>query len=1505
MVVQTNNKRGKNKPSTSARPSGPSMQVKSCCKSHIDSIRDRINLLESKLLNKAQLGMSFFNGIRLSSCSSSSTRTRNRIKRASSKGTEMQDEEDPRKNCSLGVAQNRVPALQAADCNQQISHILLIHSRDVDKNNFEPSFLMGGNTCSMMWDRLGESLIKANAVSSSVTGRLKTQGAGNQTTRITCSPVGQAAAAQVTSTLLVLSLSRTRMENDPDMPHMCNMMAHNSINPCKLLGHLMRNEVTLEEEKGTAYFAIASGMQMVYNSCPVRVSRHTTIDTCKKIARMEMEQMLVSDHMGTHNIMLKDICRSLAYDGMMDNVWCSWVIIVYLCSHPRGRDILRRFNLTDVEIQAALFFERYGSEEIGRRFRQRNCKAKKRKRDDEMCTHSGSNRNNTTTSSSKGYVSNDEEDDTYEISSDIVSPKTTRAGSCSSSSSSTITTDATLTTTKTTTAHKSFYLGSMSDSHSILEFWHQAFQSCDFSVLLTLGSTSRAAVETAALNTLRMQTKNGNVSEMDLLREICRRTAMKSAEMMVKFLGGKHSQNTSVHMIAQSDGTRAIGFKRTPNEASLTALHACRIPPRIARAPVHSGILVMWSDAYCEMRSVTNDIDGIPRVLESYKNIQANGVGKKAKAVYDRIIEGNSSIVVPTYTSGNCRSFLTLRMPMQLTESIDACSKQVYEDIKRWVHHKGSFSSNTATPLDLPVNLGVKQDIHAQEPVCTSLSNMACGLFCNETIRRWMGSKTRKNNHCIQPIGYVPAHEMARNCPEILSSEPSPMLTITDIHMEVDAVHRRQADCNVCFQVCGHNATRIREAIVVMARCVGMDTYTRFRRTRALILNAASQASFVGALSHSLSTCYANNTIASGKKISVADSNTISFLSPWDCYIAGISNVKPVFENTPYRGVYGCRLDTGYTMPGLLAHNLKSDKRQHGNCHLSEDTADEMTDAFTKKHWIAYKWDEIKHQNVKMPLETALADTESVIQQNRKDTNIKFAEVPLAARGIPHSFIPGVHTLLDDYCDAIETFRSEIGSESDTSDNVMCLPFSPFTQCLPPDIEASSDSTLRGCFKDPSKSSVVTGRAHILTSTAEHRAIAKEPLFRRPCQVSKGDCPFATCYENLDSLFNALGTLAMMAVACYSSSGDGGDGKHMARHLFDVINEYVYDGKQSSSKRRVPTQGAMLWAPDAIMLMATMYPEETRVGRYAFSKGVAKLLSASMMRKNRSYDPSGKRCSLASERMLSAKEREDVVRFWKKMSDKAEDGHSVWSYVIEKMLQMIIDNDGSHNVSDEAMDKFRKGIDRCGRAVWHAHRIDGNGREDIRQMPSPKSVHRHHLDPVFCGNEEQKIEQRGSPLSIKPHSYRQILSSMLGTATIDKVLCNVAINEGGMALRVSSDATIQENGKDRTRKGCSPVQSDGDEAAYGTIHNKKKGAVLQKNAWNMNAKLQLPLYTSVSPPRPKHILKRGTFGSGKVEINRAVESLRTHKSMLPQSFQDSLQHMLDASTFNLNFSKSA
>ena len=106
-----------------------------------------------------------------------------------------------------------------------------------------------------------------------------------------------------------------------------------------------------------------------------------------------------------------------------------------------------------------------------------------------------------------------------------------------------------------------------------------------------------------------------------------------------------------------------------------------------------------------------------------------------------------------------------------------------------------------------------------------------------------------------------------------------------------------------------------------------------------------------------------------------------------------------------------------------------------GNCKLSEEAANQLVISFANTHWVTFSKPEDSRKRS--------ADGEGGPSKRPR----YYSAVPTAVRGIPHNYIPGVHTLLNDYCEFIESSREMNGrTTSDTVDSVMCLPFSAFTQ---------------------------------------------------------------------------------------------------------------------------------------------------------------------------------------------------------------------------------------------------------------------------------------------------------------------------------------------------------------------------------------------------------------------------------------------------------------------------
>ena len=129
-----------------------------------------------------------------------------------------------------------------------------------------------------------------------------------------------------------------------------------------------------------------------------------------------------------------------------------------------------------------------------------------------------------------------------------------------------------------------------------------------------------------------------------------------------------------------------------------------------------------------------------------------------------------------------------------------------------------------------------------------------------------------------------------------------------------------------------------------------------------------------------------------------------------------------------------------------------------------------------------------------MTLSTGVADhiakRLAAVYQVASLDGLSYATVPVATRGIPHGFIPGIHSVLDDMVAALDTIYTNretgLRFSQNTVNGLFVLPFSAFTQSLRPDVECTADATIRQCFRDPNDVSCATGRAYIPDATSEH-----------------------------------------------------------------------------------------------------------------------------------------------------------------------------------------------------------------------------------------------------------------------------------------------------------------------------------------------------------------------------------------------------------------------------------
>lgn len=629
-----------------------------------------------------------------------------------------------------------------------------------------------------------------------------------------------------------------------------NQIATNSANLCALA---LCDTSNIDD---STYFCITSTARLVYNSCPVKVSSTSVLSAAMHLAKGEKDDFLVSNAVGTRSNVLMDICESILGDKDMDAVWCSWVLVNYLCSHPRGRDLLKESGLTDVDVQSAIAFERYGGEEIRRRARQRKSQASVN------CKRHGVD---------EASRSGDQQTNSYGR----------YAGACG----------------KRKRAPRSSVAPVCSDCHTTIEFWHNALQSVDASVLHTLAAHNKQTVRDAALSTLARQAAGTDVGHNVVLQSVSLENAIKSAKALVSFVGRRVNEMPSVLLCCVADPETgnmrtAAATTRIDKEAASSALHACTLPHSSLRPAKAVGIAIAWSHVTKKLMPSTETSATIPGILERYarmsrienagdsreSNKRPSKYGPSARTMRDvatmgRFVDTESEMAIPRHATGTTRSFLSMAAFMCINNSHEQTGSALLNELKTLDLEKECIGLE-GVKLPMLLKSSHNNDVRS-EPLCTPSSPLAVGICANEMLRRWMVGKTRKNDPCKKHLGFSSPSEVAKDMPGIMSSEPLPLLTITDVQIEQIAEVSRtpqtmdKAPVAIGIHVCGDGAVRLPELLDALCATFETDDLKVMRETRAALFTGASQASFVGCVASSLTSGYTNASVSSSKKISV------------------------------------------------------------------------------------------------------------------------------------------------------------------------------------------------------------------------------------------------------------------------------------------------------------------------------------------------------------------------------------------------------------------------------------------------------------------------------------------------------------------------------------------------------------------------------------------------------------------------------------------------------------
>ena len=214
---------------------------------------------------------------------------------------------------------------------------------------------------------------------------------------------------------------------------------------------------------------------------------------------------------------------------------------------------------------------------------------------------------------------------------------------------------------------------------------------------------------------------------------------------------------------------------------------------------------------------------------------------------------------------------------------------------------------------------------------------------------------------------------------------------------------------------------------------------------------------------------------------------------------------------------------------------------------------------------------------------------------------------------------------------------------------------------------------------------------------------------------------------------------------------------------------------------------------------------------------------------------------------------------------RADERTNAWAHLAPLVL-LLSETDGSYDLDLATLDRFSVAVDRLLRQAAWFHASPDGAKAPV--APSPlegvrayTQVRSEHVLPVFVGSSNelgQVTPARGALCGASPMQFQQILALLTAAARDEKILVNAAQNFSFLTYRPSAAPDIlTQRGKPRSAKAVSPVNVEGDEAAYGTREDKLRTCKLHRQAYKTNLDLVLPICLDIGPPRSDSERARG------------------------------------------------
>jgi hypothetical protein len=397
-----------------------------------------------------------------------------------------------------------------------------------------------------------------------------------------------------------------------------------------------------------------------------------------------------------------------------------------------------------------------------------------------------------------------------------------------------------------------------------------------------------------------------------------------------------------------------VGVVRSKADASNTTLHACSVAPCEHFQPRENHQVCVWSHGVRNTTPYDANTSLLPGVAEGALHLHnletmrdqfasRHHLTRVFDTVKTRTARAASDGSLDVTLTGIARGILVIRARLVVGDSHVKAGEAVADQIVAARQEVGERSKGMQSSDFESCSLLAQEPLTGiAEPYATPSNNLALALQVNEQARVLMKNKSHRGDPCRHLVGAVTMAEMQEACVEEYD-KPQTLLPIVDCKVDFledptlpgerlpnrrDATLRRVA---ITLTVCGDSPVRLPELLDVygidVRSCETHET-NRFFQLLALTWAGAARASELNDVAASITAGHVNSSIASAKRILVGDLNLRTWLTLYQVYRVGTSNVPRSHETTPWSGTCGAGFDIGTSGGiGIRASSITADKR--------------------------------------------------------------------------------------------------------------------------------------------------------------------------------------------------------------------------------------------------------------------------------------------------------------------------------------------------------------------------------------------------------------------------------------------------------------------------------------------------------------------------------------------------------------------------------------------------